>query len=243
MIEKLTDDTLTLYYYDDGLTAAERQSVTEALAADEALAERYRQLVATLSGLSPATKKVPDDMLARFHATIDRAADMESAGRRSTATGVHGWSFFWGVAVTAALAIGIGIGVWLGNTPPAGTAELVAANTPTSAVPAAFTRSMQVHFRDSRRELDAMPVGSDAERIMLILGLIEQNRLFERAAEQNRSPELARVLRAFEPILIRLAAEDISPEDAEALRRQLDFELNVMLTKLERAASDQSHST
>jgi DNA-binding FadR family transcriptional regulator len=62
--------------------------------------------------------------------------------------------------------------------------------------------------------------------------------MFERAAEQNDSKDLARVLRAFEPILMRLAADDIAAEDAEALQAQLAFELNVMLTKLGRNVSE-----
>ena len=56
-----------------------------------------------------------------------------------------------------------------------------------------------------------------ADRNVLIRNIIEQNRLFELAAEQNDSANLARVLRAFELVLMQLAAEDISPEDAEAL--------------------------
>jgi len=72
--------------------------------------------------------------------------------------------------------------------------------------------------------------------------IIEQNRLYERAAEQKDSPKLARVLRAFEPVLIRLAAEDLAPEDEKALRAQLAFELNVMLTKLARETSEEATS-
>ena len=67
--------------------------------------------------------------------------------------------------------------------------------------------------------------------------------MFEMAAEQHNSPKLARVLRAFEPILLQLAANDIAPEDAEALRAQLAFELNVMLTKLATESSDDSETT
>ena len=51
------------------------------------------------------------------------------------------------------------------------------------------------------------------------------------------------MLRAFEPILLRLAADDIAPEDAEALRAQLAFELNVMLTKLSRKPSKETQTT
>jgi DNA-binding GntR family transcriptional regulator len=67
--------------------------------------------------------------------------------------------------------------------------------------------------------------------------------LYESAAERNDAPQIARVLRAFEPILLRLAADNIAPEDAAALRDQLAFELNVMLTKLARDASDETHTT
>ena len=57
-------------------------------------------------------------------------------------------------------------------------------------------------------------------------------------AKQNDSPDLARVLRAFEPILVRLSAEDISPGEAAKLQSQLAFEINIVLTKLARQVSD-----
>jgi DNA-binding FadR family transcriptional regulator len=99
---------------------------------------------------------------------------------------------------------------------------------------------VQVHFRDTYGQLATMPVDSAADRAELVLQIIEQNRLFERAAEQNDAQDLARVLRAFEPVLVRLAAEDLPPEDAEGLRAQLAFELNVMLTKLSRDTSNET---
>ena len=68
--------------------------------------------------------------------------------------------------------------------------------------------------------------------------LIEQNRFFVRSAMMNNSPDFARVLRAFEPVLMRLASDDISAEDALALREKLVFEMSVMLTKLSRNTSD-----
>jgi hypothetical protein len=67
--------------------------------------------------------------------------------------------------------------------------------------------------------------------------------MFERAAMQSNAQNLARVLRAFEPILLQLANEDIAPQDMEALRMQLAFELKVMLTKLETASSEDAHAT
>ena len=49
-------------------------------------------------------------------------------------------------------------------------------------------------------------------------------------------------MRAFEPILLRLAAEDVAPEDAESLREQLAFELKAMLTKYQQSPSEDATS-
>jgi DNA-binding FadR family transcriptional regulator len=88
-----------------------------------------------------------------------------------------------------------------------------------------------------------MPIDMTEDRSLLVLQIIQQNRLFEQAAERNDADGLARVLRAFEPILMKLAAADITPEEAAALREQLAFELKVMLTKLERDTSKEVTST
>jgi hypothetical protein len=101
---------------------------------------------------------------------------------------------------------------------------------------------LQAHFRDSRQNIGGLPVEDTESRRMLIQHIVQQNRLFARAATENQSPELARVLRAFEPILVRLAADDLAPEEAQRLQAQLVFELNVMLTKMNRTPSDRSES-
>ncbi len=106
----------------------------------------------------------------------------------------------------------------------------------------AFSRGLLVHFQESRNQLTGLDAGANGARSQLIMNIIQQNRLFERMATQNESPDLARVLRAFEPILTRLAADDISPEDAEKLQAQLAFELNIVLTKLARQVSDKTDS-
>ena len=183
----------------------------------------------------------PPHVVEQWHSAIDEAAALERG--RQTARRWHPGSFFWGVAVTAALAIGIAIGVMLpGDNGDTAAVPVVAGITPGTAVtPAAFTRGLAVHLRDSRQQLES--IDADTDRTMLVLQIIQQNRMFETAAETNNAPKLARVLRAFEPILLQLAADDIAPEDAEALRAQLAFELNVMLTKLASQPSDGSHTT
>lgn len=186
--------------------------------------------------------KPPAYKVQQWHNAIDAAAALER-GRNDTRTNSwHPSSFFWGMAVSAALALGVAIGI-LVSSDDGGTdvPRLAVVEPQPQAIPAAFTRGLTVHLRDSRNQLASL--NSDADRTMLVLQLIEQNRMFEAAADNNNAPKLARVLRAFEPILLQLAASDIAPEDAAALRAQLSFELNVMLTKLANESSDDTHST
>ena len=188
----------------------------------------------------------PADMQRRWHDSIDRAAQQEYSVRRAPTRPFHFTSFFWGAAVTAALVAGIGIGAFFTGGPTTiqpNNYDAQNTSTISGAVPGAFTRGLQVHLRDTRQYIAAMPIDTVKDRTLLVLQIIQQNRLFERAAEQNSSDDLARVLRAFEPILLRLAADDIAPADAQALRDQLAFELKVMLTKLERDTSKDTQST
>ena len=241
------DEKLILYYYNDGLSESERQKIEAALNDEAELAARYEALRHQLSRFADfEDPPAPADVVQRWHDSIDRAARMESNRTRQPGNGFNFMSFFWGAAVTAALAIGIGIGVFFsGNgigTSVLNDAVVDATTMPDAVIPAAFTRGLQVHLRDSQREISRLPMESSEDRALLVMGILEQNRLFERTAEQRNSAKLARVLRAFEPILMRLAAEDIAPEDVEALRAQLAFELSVMLTKLSRVASEEPQS-
>ncbi len=185
----------------------------------------------------------PAHVVEQWHNAIDEAAALERGRQQHPRQSWHPGSFFWGVAVTAALAIGIGIGFVLSgdNRVPTAVPVIVNVEPNVDTTPAAFTRGLAVHLRDSRQRIASLDDSSDST--MLLMQIIEQNRRFEVAAKHNNAPKLARVLRAFEPILLQLAADDIAPESAEALRAQLAFELNVMLTKLARETSDESHTT
>lgn len=238
----INEETLTLFYYDDGLSAAERREVESALGDDTELATRYAALCRQLEQWrEPDTSKAPSHVVQRWHDSIDRAARAEQAEPKKTGGPVHFMSFFWGAAVTTALAIGIGIGVYFSAdspiSPSVADLQVPAPADEMTSVPASFTRGLQVYLQDSQAEIGRLPLDSDANRSILVMQIIAQNRLFEQTAARNNSPDLARVLRAFEPILLRLASEDLSPEDAAALRAQLAFELNVVLTKLVRDTS------
>ena len=188
----------------------------------------------------------PTHMQQRWHDSIDLAAQQERVAQKKSHSPFNFMSFFWGAAITTALAVGIGIGVMLSNDPTSiDSNDYVVRNTSPGDPDrsAAFSRVLQAHFRDTRESIAALPTSSAEEQAMLILQIIQQNRLFEQAAENNESENLARVLRAFEPILLQLAANDIAPEDADALREQLAFQLKIMLTKLERDTSKDTQST
>ena len=113
----MNDKQLILYYYADGLSSQERRQIEAALAADPALQSRYDALRRELDGFGDAPLgaevKAPEHLVARWHASIDRAAQLERQAERKPARVLHFASFGWGAAITAALALGIGIGVYL----------------------------------------------------------------------------------------------------------------------------------
>jgi len=204
--------------------------------------EQDDKLDAIVSAHKAETHEAPVHLKQQWHDAIDQAAALERGRAPKSQERWHPSSFFWGMAVSAAIAVGVAVGVFVSDDTIDTPAPYVVENsTRPDAVPVAFTRGLQHHFRSSQKQLADLDGNEDAA--MLVLRLVEQNRLFETAADQNNAPQLARVLRAFEPILLRLAATDIAPEDAEALRAQLSFELNVMLTKLAKEPSDETHST
>ena len=238
----MNDDQLILYYYDDGLSAAERRRIAAAMESDERLAARYATLCRELNGLATGDDPdAPPHVVQRMHDTVDRIGGLVPVTAKPPARRFSLPSFAWGAAVTAVLAIGIGIGLFVAykpTSPPIGTPVVAETGDRGS-----FSRGVQVYFRDARADLVSLPVDSAADRSRLITDIIEQNRLFERAAVQNDARDLARVLRAFEPILQRLADDDITPAEAEALRARLAFELNVMLTKISRDSSNETQTT
>ncbi len=239
----MNDDTLLLYFYDE-LPDDEAAAVRRALAHDASIADRYRRLREALSAISDeATPPLSADRLARFQATIDRAADREAGRRPATRARVHFLSFLLGTAVTAAVAVAIGLALRQDvATLPAGT-PIAMTTEPAPSTTSPFARSLQVYFRESQLGLQGLPDNGNGERTQMIRDLIAQNRMFAKLAVENDAPQLARVLRAFEPILARLAREDISAEESAALREKLEFELNVMLTKVTRDASEFARNT
>lgn len=252
MSKDMNEELLILYYYNDGLSNAERRRIAAALERDDDLAERYQALCRDLDALGVIEDvTVPEGLARRLQSSIDRAARLEAAEQ---AEGGTRWrtSWFalrflpWGGAVAAALAVGVGIGLWLGegSAPVApGVVEPTPATSPEwSAV--AFQRGLESHFRSGRSNLGNLPGAREngKGRAALVASMLQQNRLYAHLALQNDAPDLARVLRSFEPLLEQLGREDLSPMEAARLQAQLEFEFTVMLTKLTRDTSQQTES-
>lgn len=251
---KIDDDALILYHYDDGLTAAERARIGAALRDDPALALRYLTLTAELAELRVVRDvPAPPQALRRWRSSLERAARLEASAParpgwrprfgRADAASAPARAPWWpslgaAFAALALVMVGIGIGTRLrvGDGPET---PIAAQPAPTSSpLSTPLQRGVQVHLRDAEAELAALRTGGDpARRGALLAEIIERNRLYERAATEQNAERLARVLRAFEPVLLSLADEHTDPQTFEAERAQLAFELGVMQTKLAHAPS------
>jgi hypothetical protein len=94
----------------------------------------------------------------------------------------------------------------------------------------AYERGLRWHLASTEQGLANLDSAQPEERARLIATIVEQNRMYALAAERANEPQLARVLRAFTPILESLAVE---PGDASASDiAQLSFELRVMQARL-----------
>lgn len=246
MNERTTsDDILILYYYKDGLSEKQRSEVQAAMRQDVAMRARYEQLRADLDDLDGTEAVSPaPDAVARWHDSIDRAARVEHQRAITRSRAFLPPFFTWGAALAATLVVGIGIGNYLSGRgaidPPIGDYVTDNVEPVTHSASATFARGLAVHLRERRQELANLPAEASPERTILVSQMIRQNRMFERAAAEKDSEDIARVLRALEPILVQLASADLSPAEARALQAQLAFELNVVLTKYGRTASDET---
>ena len=106
----MNEDTLILYYYNDGLSDRERQQVETAINADPVIATRYEALCRQLNDLRATNDQVvPSHTLHRWHDSIDQAARQNQPSQKKPAGTFNLFSFVWGAAITAALVTKLGI--------------------------------------------------------------------------------------------------------------------------------------
>ena len=205
----ISDDELLLYYYRDGLDAAERARIGTALAERPELAQRLHRLVAQLDTVADMPEvPVPAHVQQRWQNALSR--DARSTARPATAASRRYWTDFrWqAVAATVAvLAILVTLRVSMQSPPEQMSNDAPPASTQTAAVPdtTAYERGLRWHLASTEQRLAGLDSAQPDERARLIASIIEQNRMYALAAERADEPQLARVLRAFTPILESLA--------------------------------------
>jgi len=238
----ISDDELLLYYYRDDLDAAQRARIGTALAEQPELAQRLHRLVAQLDTVAEMPEvPVPPHVEQRWQNALAQAAahniDVAAVKTGARFRTPFRWQALALAASVVALAILVTIQVSMQSRPsqPVAQTPPQAASAPEAS---AYERGLRWHLANTEQRLASLESANPEERVQLIEAIIEQNRLYALAAERANEPQLARVLRAFTPILESLASErrDASASDLS----QLNFELRVMQARLKAAADPSS---
>ena len=228
----ISDDDLLLFHWQDGLDDTRRRDIAAALARDAELGARYARLVADLARLGTLpTPTVDAVQQARWWRAIrDDLAPARAQPR---------WS--WPLALAAglaAVAVFAPIGRRTQDDPsPPSPAPVAAADRGDEA---RVARSVRVHLAEAGADLSQWPAQPDATRRVLVQRWIDDQRALAQAADAAGDAQLARTLRAFEPLLRDLAND--APQSASAEREQLAFEWAAMQTKLAASPSKPSPS-
>jgi hypothetical protein len=238
----ISDNDLLLYYYRDGLDAVERERIATALSEQPELAVRLHRLVARLdAAVMTPDVPVPEQVQQRWQAALDQAAagpTLASEKPRRQGYSISRWSFI------AAAAAGVLLIVSLTVTLQSSRDGIVDSGSPTQIAStatddsSAYERGLRLHLASTEVQLSNLDNASDEERARLIETITAQNRLYAIAAERANEPQLARVLRAFTPVLERLAV-DRNDETSDEVA-QLTFEMNVIQARLAAARSNKS---
>ncbi|MEO8018997.1 MAG: hypothetical protein ABI769_14385 [Pseudomonadota bacterium] len=231
----ITDDDLLLYYYRDGLDAADRARIGAALTEQPELAQRLHRLVNRLDAAAAIPEvPVPAETLERWRAALDQAATSQAA-RVPREIRRPFTSARW-LAAAAVVLVAIASIVQMNRQQTAPQIAEVAPPNGTSA----YERGLKSHLASTEQQLASLESATPEERAHLIETIVEQNRLYALAAERAGEPQLARVLRAFSPVLESLQKEG---GDASASVAQLGFEFRVMQGRLGAGAASTTQST
>jgi hypothetical protein len=223
----ISDDDLILYHYRDGLDASERARIGAAISAQPTLAQRMHELVTRLDTAAAIPEvPVPAEVRQRWQAALAEAANKSVAGETQRAPKNRYFLPVFSAAMAAAVAVML-IFQTSKQTPPERTAETAVPVSPADA--SAYERGLKWHLASTERQLADIGSAEPEERAELIETIVAQNKLYALAAERAGEPQLARVLRAFAPILENVAQ---GGGDSSADLAQLSFELRVMQGRL-----------
>ena len=228
----ITDDQLLLYHYRE-LDTAERAEIAAALAEQPELSQRLTRLIARLAAAAASPEgEVPVQFQHRWKSALDSAAASDAgAATRGKAAVQPRWRATTTWAAAAAIAaVALVIGYQLRAPGVAPSDPMTAANIAEPRESSAYERGLQLHLASTQRQLVSLSEASPEQRAQLVAEIIDQNNRFALAAERAGEPQLARVLRAFTPVLESVAeGRDETPDSGID---QLGFELRVMQARL-----------
>ncbi len=223
----ISDEDLLLYYYRDGLGPAERARVGSALAEQPELAQRLHKLVGKLDAAAAIPEvDVPDAVQQRWRTALALAATHQTTAAQTTRRRFN--TTPW-LAAAAAAVLSISVVYQFTRQPAVQTADVTPPPAATGGGTTPYERGLKSHLATTERQLASLESSTPEERKRLVDTIIEQNRMFALAAEKAGEPQLARVLRAFSPVLESLQSEG---SDTSGSVAQLAFELRVMQGRL-----------
>ncbi|MEJ0085747.1 MAG: hypothetical protein WDO72_08700 [Pseudomonadota bacterium] len=228
----ISDDDLLLYYYRDGLEPDERTRIGAALAEQPELAQRLHRLISRLDASAAIPEvPVPAETLARWRAALDQAATSQTA-RASREIRRPASNVRWLAAAAVVLVAIVSVFQFTREPAPERTAAITTPNAQPAtgeANASAYERGLKSHLARTEQQLASLENATPEDRKRLIETIVEQNRIYALAAERANEPQLARVLRAFSPVLESLKQPD---GKADASVAQLAFEFRVMQSRL-----------
>jgi hypothetical protein len=240
----ISDDDLLLYQYNDGLDAADRERIRNALATQAELRARLQSLMATLDQSKNLPEiAVPESARLRWQSSLEMAANASIRTRRHL-------SWRYGVAAfgVVALAVSVALSVYFPRTvmpPPAPSfTTTIEKNLAVNQQPTAgYERRLRWHLRETEQQLDVIVEASRETRAELIEQVIIQNQRYASAADRANEPQLARVLRSFTPTLATLIDERTAKSEFDGALAQLKFELKVVQARLAKVATAAINNT
>ena len=227
----ISDDDLLLYHYRE-LDDADRARIGAALAEQPELARRLHALVARLDAAAAMPEvPVPEATQQRWLAALEQAA---TETRTKPAPRRFSGPRLLQLAAAAVLVLALVVTFQVMQPPPRpianNPAPEPATDSPDATGATAYENGLKFHLASTERRLAALGNATPEERALMIEAIIGQNRIYALAAERAGEPQLARVLRAFTPILQSLANDDA--DAAASAVSQLGFEMRVMQSRL-----------
>lgn len=241
----ISDDDLILYHYRE-LDAAERARIGAALTEQPELARRLHALVARLDAAAALPEvPVPASTQQRWQSALARVTGESRAAAPAPARRPFFMQMGWQAAAAAVAVVALTLTIQkvmqpaLNQTPDNPVTASTQESTSASEA-SAYEHGLKWHLASTERRLASLGDATPEERAQLIEAIIGQNRIYALAAERAGEPQLARVLRAFTPILE--SAADGGSEATASSVAQLSFELRVMQARLGADAATPSNT-